>query len=94
MKGTLIYWNSTKCFGVIQVKTRQDIGWRIDTFYLHASQIKFQTVEEIHEGCLVRFEFRNQRPKPGLLPDAGSAEVFETLEQLQNSEKGSEGSAS
>jgi hypothetical protein len=93
MKGTLIYWNARKFFGIVEVKTRQDIGWRIDKYFLHASQIKFQTVEQIHESCWVRFELRNRPAKPGLLPDAGSAEVFESLKELLDSEKGSEGSA-
>lgn len=90
MKGQLCYWNPQRFFGIIESKVKDPLGWRVDKYFLRVSQIRFQTVEEVHIGCWVRFEVE-QHPKPakwpGILPSACSAQIFETLEQLQQFEK-------
>jgi hypothetical protein len=79
-------------YGFIEVKVKDNLGWHIDRYFLAVGQVMSQTTD-IHPGLWVRFEVQNRQPKPGRLPYARSAEVFETLKQLQDSEKGSEGSA-
>jgi cold shock CspA family protein len=88
--GTLIYWNSR--FGFIEVRIPEPIGIKIERYFLHHSRIVLEP-ETIHEGQSVRFVVRAQQPQPGKLPYAGDAEIFESMEQLQDAEKGSEGSA-
>lgn len=85
--GRLSHWNDHKSFGFVDVKVKDNFGWRTDRYFLHAAQITFQTIENVHEGCWVRFEVRDHQPRPGNLPYAGKAEVFETLGQLQEAEK-------
>ena len=82
MIGKLAYWNAQKTFGIIETKTPEGAGYRIERYFLHASQVVFQP-EEIREGQLVRFVVREREPKEGHLRYAGSVEIFGTSEQAQ-----------
>jgi len=82
MIGTLTFWNGT--YGFIETKTPEPIGIRIDRYFLHACRINLQPTS-IRVGQVVRFTGGTKRP--GKLPFADSAEIFETMEQLQAAEK-------
>ena len=88
LEGVLYYWNPQRYFGVIEVRVRMGAGWRLDKYFLHSSQIVFQTVEEIRSGCWARFEIRNFETKPGQLPLAGNVEIFENQQQAQQAQGG------
>jgi hypothetical protein len=95
IEGSLCYWNSRKLFGIVEVRTRESVGYRLEKYFLHQSQVIFQAVEEPHEGDIVLFTVRTERRplEVGMLPSATEAEIFESLEQMKAAaQKGGEGS--
>lgn len=83
-------------FGIVEVRAREGAGYRLQKYFLHQSQVVFQTMEQPREGDIVLFSIRPERRTLalGMLPSAMDAEIFETVEQMQAaSEKGGEGSA-
>lgn len=76
LQGKLLIWNLNKCCGVIAV--RQPNG-KIDRFFLHESQVDVQIPENLHAGCVVRFDIDSTRPptRPNEFWRAIHAEVFD-----------------
>ena len=77
LMGKLSYWNAQKAFGIIETRTKEGAGYRLERFFLHRQQITFEPATGIHEGQLVRFVVRDRQPEAGKLPYAGSAEIFD-----------------
>jgi cold shock CspA family protein len=75
--GKLCFWNSQKSFGIIETRTKEGAGYRLERFFLHRQQIRFEPEAGIHEGQLVRFVVREGEPPAGKLQVAGSAEIFD-----------------
>ncbi len=97
IEGRLCNWNSRKLFGVVEVRIREGVGYRFEKYFLTQSHVVYSAVEPPEEGCIVLFTPRTLgKLRPGLLPTATEAEIFESLEQMKAviSEKGGEGSVS
>jgi hypothetical protein len=90
--GRLSYWNDQKLFGFIESRTPDRIGFRVQKYFLHSSEIQIEP-ELIQVGQFVRFIIKSKQPRSGPLPFAGEVEVYENMEQLQAAEKGGEGRA-
>lgn len=84
--GKLTYWSGPRLFGFVEVRTPFQAGYRVEKFFLHDNEVIIKP-EEIRAGQFVRFVIKSKRPKVGPLPYAGEAEIYETMEQLQEAEK-------
>jgi hypothetical protein len=83
IEGSLCYWNTRKLFGIIEVRTREGAGYRFEKYFLHQSQVIYQTVEQPEAGDIVLFTVRGERRplEVGMLPSATEAEIFAKTEQ-------------
>jgi cold shock CspA family protein len=90
-EGKLCYWNSRKFYGIVEVRTREGAGYRLDKYFLHQSAVDFLGVEEPQEGDVVRFSIRASRKKSAdSLPCAVDAEIFASAEQMKTVDAGRE----
>ena len=75
--GKLGYWNAEKGFGFIEVRHKEDIGVRIERFFVHASQVVLEPEVGIRVGQLVRFVIRERQLPADKYRAAGSVEIFD-----------------
>lgn len=72
MNGKIVWYNSTKAQGVIEVRE----SGTIQKYFLLQSRIARQP-ELIKAGQFVKFDKADPPPKPGLLPMARAVEISE-----------------
>lgn len=85
MVGKVIYYNPKKHFGIVEVKSYIEVGYRFDRYYLHASRIKFTTFDPPIAGLIARFDVWNKpKRQPSEYPCAVDAELFGSIEEMRN----------
>lgn len=73
MLGILKTWGSRN-YGIVQVRTDN----RIESFFLHCSQVVYCEPQEIHTGCWISFEVDQNSPRmAGQFLKCLRAHVFE-----------------
>ena len=82
MTGIIIWWGripTQRNFGIVEVK---NADFSVDKYFLHRRNIIKMVPEFPAEDQIVKFEISPEKPRPGKLPEAIQAELYNSKAEI------------